>query len=114
MQLNRNVTNKKPGAKEMLPDGTTIKAPAITKRELDVMLLLCMDHSAKEIAHLLQITHHTVQGYKKSLKRKTGSLSVVGIVIYAIKNKIFPVATVILYFLSESDYWQTFVDSLPG
>jgi len=40
-----------------------------------------------------------VQGYKKSLKRKTGSLSVVGIVIYAIRNEIFRLATVIGYFL---------------
>ncbi len=73
--------------------------PRFTGREIEVMILLCKEHSTKQIAGQLRISPHTVESYKKSLKTKTGSFTQVGIVVYAVKNNLF----LLVSFISFSD-----------
>lgn len=60
----------------------------ITKREEEVLQLVCQQLTAEEIAEKLFISVKTVNGHRNNLLQKTGSRNVTGLVIYAIKNRI--------------------------
>ena len=61
----------------------------ITKREKEVLYLLCQEKTAKQIAYEMGIGIRTAEGYKYTLMEKTGSKSMIGLVIYAIENGIY-------------------------
>lgn len=61
---------------------------AITKREEEILQLVCQQYTTDEIAERLFISPKTVNGHRNSLLEKTGSHNVAGLVIYAIKNNI--------------------------
>jgi two-component system response regulator NreC len=60
----------------------------ITKREIEILQLVCEQLTAEEIADKLFISVKTVNGHRNNLLQKTGSRNVTGLVIYAIKNGI--------------------------
>lgn len=60
--------------------------PKPTKRELGIALLICQEKSSKQIAAELKIAVSTVESHKKSLRRKTGSDTIIGVVVYYCKN----------------------------
>lgn len=60
----------------------------ITKREEEVLQLVCQQYTAEEIAEKLFISVKTVNGHRNSLLQKTGSRNVTGLVLYAIRNHI--------------------------
>lgn len=63
----------------------------LSKREIDVLRLTCMQYTAEEIAEKLFISIKTVNGHRNNLLQKTGSRNVTGLVIYAVKNQILEV-----------------------
>ncbi|MBC7862819.1 MAG: helix-turn-helix transcriptional regulator [Bacteroidia bacterium] len=60
----------------------------ISERELEVLRLLLQEKTTLEIAESLQISHHTVETYRKNLLKKTNTRSIVGLVTFALRNKI--------------------------
>jgi DNA-binding NarL/FixJ family response regulator len=58
----------------------------ITRREEEVLQLVCQQHTAEEIAEKLFISVKTVNGHRNNLLQKTGSRNVTGLVMYAVKN----------------------------
>ncbi|MBX2950202.1 MAG: response regulator transcription factor [Crocinitomicaceae bacterium] len=66
----------------------------ITERDIDVIYLLANQLTAKEIAEKLYISPKTVEGYKNALFSKTGTKSVVGLVLYAIQNDLIDAESV--------------------
>lgn len=60
-----------------------------TDRELDVIRLICEQKTNKEIASALKLSVRTVESYRENIQEKISARNSVGIVIYAIKNKIF-------------------------
>jgi DNA-binding NarL/FixJ family response regulator len=60
----------------------------ITKREEEILQLVCQQYTAEEIAQKLYISVKTVNGHRNNLLLKTGSKNVTGLVLYAIKNNI--------------------------
>jgi two-component system response regulator NreC len=60
----------------------------LTKREEEILDLICQQFTTDEIAERLFISPKTVTGHRNSLLEKTGSHNVAGLVIYAIKNNI--------------------------
>lgn len=60
----------------------------LTDREIDVLKLVVKEHSTPEIAKILNISHYTVETYKKSLRKKTNVKNAVGLAMYAVKNNI--------------------------
>lgn len=60
----------------------------ITKRELEVLKLVCQQMTASEIAEKLFISEKTVNGHRNSLLQKTSSRNVTGLVMYAIKHRL--------------------------
>ncbi len=60
----------------------------ITKREEEILQLVCQQLTAEEIAEKLFISVKTVNGHRNNLLQKTGSRNVTGLVLYAVKNQI--------------------------
>jgi len=60
----------------------------LTKREAEVLKLICAQCTTNDIAEQLFISPRTVEGHRNNLLLKTEAKNVAGLVIYAIKNKL--------------------------
>jgi two-component system response regulator NreC len=60
----------------------------ITRREEEILQLVCQQYTAEEISQKLFISVKTVNGHRNNLLQKTGSRNVTGLVLYAIRNNI--------------------------
>lgn len=60
----------------------------LTRREIEVLQLVCEQLTAEEIAERLFISVKTVNGHRNNLLQKTGSRNMAGLVMYALKKGI--------------------------
>jgi len=65
-----------------------IQTEGLHPRETDFLKLACTEMTYKEIAEQMSISARTVDGYRDQLFEKLGAKNRVGLVLYAIKNKI--------------------------
>jgi DNA-binding NarL/FixJ family response regulator len=63
-----------------------IKTITLSDREIEVLKLLCEQHTNREIAEILKLSPRTIDTYRENLFIKTGAKNIVGIVRYAISN----------------------------
>lgn len=63
-------------------------SPQLTERELDVVKLIAIGKTNKEIADELYISVHTVISHRKNITEKLGIKSISGITVYAILNNL--------------------------
>jgi DNA-binding NarL/FixJ family response regulator len=63
----------------------------LNDREIEVLKLVCQEHSNQEIADKIFLSVRTVEGYRARLFEKTCSKNLVGLVIFAIKKGIISV-----------------------
>ena len=61
------------------------------ERELQILELICNEFTAAEIAEKLNLSARTVEGYRQKLIDKAGVKNVAGLVIFAVKNNLFPI-----------------------
>lgn len=61
---------------------------SLTENEQKLLKLVCSEKTYKEIAEQMSLSPKTIDGYRDSLFKKVGVKSRVGLVMYAIKNKI--------------------------
>ncbi len=61
---------------------------SLTERELQVLQLISKEMNTKEIAEQLFISTSTVDTYRKNLLTKTKAKNSVGLIMYAVKNKL--------------------------
>jgi len=66
-------------------------ATTITKREKEVLEMICNEFSAAEIAGKLYLSVRTVEGHRNKLILKTGARNTAGLVIFAIKSGLYNV-----------------------
>ncbi len=64
----------------------------LTKREIEILQLVCKEHTTEEIAEKLFISVKTVNGHRNNLLQKTGCRNVAGLFNFAIKNKLIEVS----------------------
>ena len=62
--------------------------PELSKREIEVLELICKGYSNIKIGEILHISNRTVEQHKSNLLQKTNSTNTVNLVIYAFKNKL--------------------------
>lgn len=60
----------------------------LTKREKEILELICNQYTTNEIADKLFISPRTVEGHRNNLLLKTESKNVAGLVIYGIQKKL--------------------------
>lgn len=58
----------------------------LTKREIEVLELVCQQMTTEEIAEKLFISMKTVNGHRNNLLQKTGARNAAGLVLYAAKK----------------------------
>ena len=79
--------------KKALLNGLRMKKPAdvatpdvhLTDKEITILKLMCEEKSTKEIADIVDLSPRTVEAIRDKLKTKTGTKSMAGLVMYAVK-----------------------------
>jgi len=67
----------------------SIKNSGLTSREIDVLRLICKEYTTIEIGEVLFLSPKTIEGYRKVLMEKTQSKNIAGLVLFAIKHKLY-------------------------
>jgi DNA-binding NarL/FixJ family response regulator len=66
-----------------------MEAPVqLTRREKEILELICEELNTNEIAEKLFVSKHTVETHRKNLLAKTGAKNVAGLVKFALSNKL--------------------------
>ncbi len=68
-----------------------IQKPGFSKREIDIIKLICQEAPNKEISAKLCLSIRTIEGYREKIQEKTRAKNGVGIAIYAIKTGIYKI-----------------------
>jgi len=79
----QGISEPKLKLKHNLPDH------GLTKREIDVLQLICKEKTTSEIGQDLFLSPKTIEGYRKILMDKTDSRNMAGLVLFAIRNGLF-------------------------
>jgi len=66
-----------------------IHKPEFSEREIEIIRLICDGKSSKGIGALLNLSYRTVEWHRNNILKKIDTKKTVGIVIYAIKHKIY-------------------------
>lgn len=57
--------------------------------EMLILKFICQELSSQEIGQRINLSRRTIEGYREKLMEKTKARNTAGIVLYAVKNKIF-------------------------
>ena len=60
----------------------------LTDKEIEVIKLICKQHTNKEIGDILGVSYRTVETHKTNIFVKTNTKNSAGIVLYALKHKL--------------------------
>lgn len=69
-------------------EGVVNESIKFSQREEEVLKLICQGFTNQEIGNMLFISQRTVDGHRANLLSKVGAKNTVGLVTYAIKNKL--------------------------
>ncbi len=61
----------------------------LTEREVEVLQLICKEHTTTEIGEALFLSPKTIEGYRKALLIKTEARNMAGLVLFAIKHGLY-------------------------
>lgn len=64
-------------------------AEKVSRREIEILQLICQEYTNEEIAEKLFLSPRTIESHRQRLCAKTGAKNVVGLVVYAISNEFF-------------------------
>ena len=62
--------------------------PELKENEIKFIQLACEEKTYKEVAEIMCLSPHTIDGYRQQLFEKLGVKNRIGLVMYAVKNKI--------------------------
>ncbi|MFT5971119.1 MAG: DNA-binding CsgD family transcriptional regulator [Flavobacteriales bacterium] len=60
----------------------------LSNREIEVLKLICHEHTNQEIADQLFLSKRTIESHRKRILEKVGAKNTVGLVVFAIANEI--------------------------
>jgi DNA-binding NarL/FixJ family response regulator len=64
----------------------------LSDKELRIIKLICEEHSNKEIAEKLFLSHRTIDTYRERIMQKIGAKNTAGVVLFALRNDLLKVA----------------------
>lgn len=67
----------------------TIKGMAFTKRQIEIIKLICKGFSSQEIAEKLNLGYRTVENYRSKILLKTGCNNSASLVFYIMQNNLY-------------------------
>jgi DNA-binding NarL/FixJ family response regulator len=62
-----------------------------TEIEIQIIQLISEEYNTKAIAQKLKVSNKTIDNYKERLRKRVGALNSIGLVVYAIKNKLIDI-----------------------
>lgn len=68
---------------------TGLAGAQLTKRELEILQLICQELSYEEIARKLEVSKRTVSFHVSNMLAKTGHRNIVGLAVDAVKNNYY-------------------------
>ncbi len=71
-----------------LNHNAVIENPILSPREIEIIILIALEYSGKEISEKLFISSHTVETHRKNIMKKLNIKSTIGLVKYALKNNL--------------------------
>ncbi len=74
---------------EVKPGQSIKDLVSMNQREIEFLKLACTELTYKDIAEKMNLSVHTIDGYRDTLFEKLNAKSRIGLVLYAIRNKIF-------------------------
>lgn len=74
---------------ELKQEDTRSLFPKLSSREIEVLKLICEEHSTQEIADQLFISFHTVESHRANMMSKAGVKNTAGLVRWAVENNYF-------------------------
>jgi DNA-binding CsgD family transcriptional regulator len=60
----------------------------LTEREIEIIILISLEYSGKEISEQLFISTNTVETHRKNIMKKIKAKNTISIVKYALKHKL--------------------------
>jgi DNA-binding NarL/FixJ family response regulator len=73
---------------KLIRNKTAAPSIKLSRRESEILTLICKGYSTNLISEQLHISHRTVERHRASLLSKTDSSNSISLVIYAIKNNL--------------------------
>jgi DNA-binding NarL/FixJ family response regulator len=67
-------------------------SPTFSEKDIDIIRLICEELSNKEIADRIGLSKRTVEWHRKEISEKLHTKNTAGIVVYAMRNKIYPIS----------------------
>lgn len=64
------------------------QAHDLTRREVDVLRLICQEKTTPEIGEALFLSPKTIEGYRKTLFEKVGARNMAGLVLFAVQHNL--------------------------
>jgi DNA-binding NarL/FixJ family response regulator len=61
----------------------------LTDREIEVLRLICKEHTNSEMAEVLNLSPRTIDGHRNNLLAKVGCKNTAGLVLFAVNNGIY-------------------------
>lgn len=83
--------------KSRKPEVNKLDSPS--RRELEVLKLICEEYTAKQIADELYISVRTAEGHRNNLLAKSGAKNTAGLVIYAMMHGLIDLEEKVLRFM---------------
>jgi DNA-binding NarL/FixJ family response regulator len=65
--------------------------PLLSEREREIVKLICEEKLNTEIAGILHLSVRTIEGYRERIMEKTEAKNIAGLVIYAIRNRLYEI-----------------------
>jgi DNA-binding NarL/FixJ family response regulator len=76
---------------KLLRNKSAVPGIKISRRESEILALICKGLSTNQISDQLHISHRTVERHRASLLDKTESSNSISMAIYAIKNNLIKI-----------------------
>ncbi|MEZ4875145.1 MAG: response regulator transcription factor [Flavobacteriaceae bacterium] len=73
---------------DALHDNKMTSGPSFNDNELEFIQMACSEMTYKEIAEKMKLSPKTIDGYRQDIFKKLGLRNRVGLVLYALKNKL--------------------------
>lgn len=73
---------------KILKNNTNEQNSIFTKRELQVLELICQQKTTQEISKELFLSPRTIEGHRNSMMLKTGTKNVAGLIVFSFQNEI--------------------------
>ncbi|MCB0738709.1 MAG: response regulator transcription factor [Bacteroidetes bacterium] len=69
----------------------TYKNDELSSREIEVLKMICDELTSAEIADKMSLSIKTIENHRSNLMSKTGAKNLAGLVVYAVKNRLYNV-----------------------